>query len=122
MGRFNREKYRANIEKFSIENQQRELKEGKHIWEVSQKEEDFEEDNDTEEEDEDEEGHFDESIMKQNSDNLGRKIGANQMAEDLINPKKGFKFFIEQEQMLLERLEKKKKYIQDQYSQLSKDK
>lgn len=27
--------------------------------------------------------------------NLGQKIGADKLAEDLVNPRKGFKFFIE---------------------------
>jgi len=67
------------VEKYSLSNWIKEIQE-KHIWELTYKEEDYDEDNDTSEEDEDDE-HFDEDYMKNNSSNgksiqvLGKKLG-----------------------------------------------
>ena len=61
MGRFNREQFKINVEKYSLSNWKKEIL-NKHIWDLTYKEEDYDEDNDTSEEDEDDE-HFDEDYM-----------------------------------------------------------
>lgn len=97
-GYFNREKFNENVKKYSLENWKEEIKE-KDLWEVSYREEDCDEDNDTSEEEEDED--FD---AEYETKTKSEKFGA-----DLLNPKKGFKFFIEQEQKFLQGLEKRNK-------------
>ena len=53
IGRFNRERYNINIQKYSLENWKKELEE-RQIWDVTYKGEDYEEDNDTSEEEDEE--------------------------------------------------------------------
>ncbi len=67
------------------------------------KDDDVSEDNDTEEEDSEEGDDLEgEEYLKHL--NMKKQEGR---INELINPKKGFKFFIEQEQKLLDSLEKK---------------
>lgn len=77
----------------------------KQLWELSYKQEDYEEDNDTSEEE-------DEEPLDVPSGSVGAlikaKTEADKIAEELMNPTKGFKFFIEKEQQFLEKLEKRK--------------
>lgn len=54
-GRFSRENFQKNIEKYSLQTWQKEVSEGMLLWDMTYKEEDYDEDNDTEEEDENEE-------------------------------------------------------------------
>ena len=65
MGRFNREQYKVNVEKYSLSNWKQEISNPeKHLWDLPYKGDDYEEDNDTDEEDDEDEEHFDEGIMK----------------------------------------------------------
>jgi hypothetical protein len=102
--------------------------ESKMLWEMTWKDDDVSEDNDTEEEDSEEEDALEgEEYLK----HLNQKKQEGRINE-LINPKKGFKFFIEQEQKLLDSLERKQqahlkelkekqKQVHDQHGQLSID-
>lgn len=95
-GRFSRENFKKNIEKYSLQTWQRELKEGVPLWSMTYKEEDYEEDNDTEEEDEESEDEDPEATHQRLMQDLtlGKDRVDGRLAK-LINPKKGFKFFIE---------------------------
>lgn len=75
------------------------------LWDMTWKEDDVSEDNDTEEEESEEEDYLegDEYLKRINQKKSEGKIN------ELINPKKGFKFFIEQEQKLLDTLDRKQK-------------
>lgn len=94
--RFSRDNFNKNVEKYSVET----LKSEMHtlpLWKMTYKEDDLSEDNDTEEEDseddeEEEDGYEGEAFLRR----LEAKKREGKIAE-LINPKKGFKFFIEQE-------------------------
>jgi len=111
-GRFSKDNYLLNITKYSLDTLRAEAKQGDiPLWKMTFKEEDYEEDNDTSEEEESDEEEnkdrlfdgIDELKLKQ----LGRL--QNERISELINPKKGFKFFIEQEQKFLEKIEEKQK-------------
>lgn len=67
------------------------------LWELSYQDDDFDEDNDTSDESEDE-------------DDDGSKVTA-RMESPLFTPKKGFRFFIEEEQKVLEEIKEKEKKI-----------
>ena len=92
-GRFSRENFQKNIDKYSFQTWMKEKEANVLLWEMTYKEEDYDEDNDTEEEEEDEdedaEGDVQERIKKDFEDTSGGRIA------ELINPRKGFKFFIE---------------------------
>lgn len=92
-GRFSRENFQKNIDKYSFQTWMKEKEANVLLWEMTYKEEDYDEDNDTEEEeeeeDEDAEGDVQERIKKDLEDTSGGRIA------ELINPRKGFKFFIE---------------------------
>ena len=64
--------------------------EKKDLWEVSYRDEDWDEDNDTSDEDEDEETFDKDFPLKPVTNSTSDKYSS-----DLLNPKKGFKFFIE---------------------------
>lgn len=64
---------------------------------MTYKEEDFDEDNDTEEEDEEEEEVDIEATHQRLLEAKSPAAGSHSRLAELINPKKGFKFFIEQE-------------------------
>ena len=108
-GRFSKDNYVKNVTKYSLETLRKEAARGDvPIWKMTYKEEDYEEDNDTSEEEEDEEADgeglfdgLDELKLKGIHSIHDAKIS------ELINPKKGFKFFIEQEQKFLEKIEAK---------------
>ena len=101
-GRFSRENFNKNISKYSLETLRNE-KDSKMLWEMTWKEDDCSEDNDTEEEESEEEDYLEDEAYLQR---LNQKKQEGKITE-LINPKKGFKFFIEQEQKLLDTLERK---------------
>lgn len=65
----------------------------KDIWEVPFKPEDLDEDNDTSEEEDEVEENLPKVITNQRS----LSSSCDQLSEDLLNPNKGFKYFIEQE-------------------------
>lgn len=106
-GRFSRENFHKNIEKYSVSTWISEYSKNIPLWEMTYKEEDWDEDNDTEEEDEDEEENEPEHVQKVLQATLDSKVDGR--LTKLINPKKGFKFFIEQEQKMLDMIEKKQK-------------
>ena len=116
IGRFNRDKYNFNIQKYSLENQKQELRE-KQIWDVTYKAEDYDEDNDTSEE-EDEEPYDEDIATSQETSVQKNKTAAEKIAEELLNPNKGFKFFIEKEQKFLEKLEKRKQKIKEEQERI----
>lgn len=99
MGRFNRETYRKNVLKYSLEAWQENIK-SQQIWELDYKEEDYDEDNDTSEEEEEDE------VLEIGEESKGK------VTKDLLNPRKGFRFFIQEEQKLLAHLDKKRKQHQ----------
>ncbi len=105
-GRFSRDNFNKNIEKYSIETWRRERAQKVNVWAMTYKEEDYDEDNDTEEDEEEEEEESEEPEEMYKGIEEKKKSG--KIAE-IINPSKGFKFFIEQEQKLLERIAKKQK-------------
>ena len=90
-GRFSRENFNKNIEKYSMNTLRREREQGVKLWQMTYKEDDYDEDNDTEEEEESEEEEDDTILSK-----LETKKSEGRLSE-IINPRKGFKFFIEQE-------------------------
>jgi hypothetical protein len=90
-GRFSRENFNKNIEKYSLETWRRERAQGVNVWAMTYKEEDYDEDNDTEEEEEEEEESEEPEEMYRG---LEEKKKSGKIAE-IINPTKGFKFFIE---------------------------
>lgn len=101
-GRFSRDNFNHNIEKYSIETLRREIEEQVPLWKMTFKYDDFDEDNDTSEEEESEEEVEGVELIKdiEATKESGRLT-------QLINPRKGFKFFIEQEEKLLESIAKK---------------
>jgi len=106
-GRFSRGNFLNNIEKYSLATWLREREQNTVLWEMTYKEEDYDEDNDTEE-DEEEDGEEEEEdvrerVKKDLEDRTGGRIA------ELINPRKGFKFFIEQEQKMLTTIENKQR-------------
>lgn len=90
-GRIKRDAFKQNLAKYSPAGWRQQIDEGAQLWELPYHEDDFTEDNDTSDEDEDEED-----------------LSPASLAGSLVNPKKGFKFFIEQEKKVLAALEKKK--------------
>ncbi len=92
-GRFSKDNYLKNITKYSLDTLRKEAARGDiPLWNMTYKEEDYEEDNDTsEEESEEEEGEG----LFDGLDELKIKGVQNAKISELINPKKGFKFFIE---------------------------
>lgn len=108
-GRFSRENFNKNIEKYSVDTWVGEYTRDVPVWEMTYKEEDWDEDNDTEEEeDEEEEECQPEHVHKVLQDTLDTSKMDGRLSK-LINPRKGFKFFIEQEQKMLDLMEKKQK-------------
>jgi hypothetical protein len=91
-GRFSRENFNKNIAKYSL-NTLRSEADNKMLWEMTWKEDDCSEDNDTEEEESEEEDDLEDDAYLQH---LNQKKQEGKINE-LINPTKGFKFFIEQE-------------------------
>jgi len=76
-GRFSRENFLKNIEKYSLATWQKEKEQGIVLWEMTYKEEDYDEDNDTEEEeeeDEDEEEDVKERVKRDLEDRSGGRI------------------------------------------------
>ena len=78
---------------------------------MTYKEEDYEEDNDTSEEEESDEEEGKDRLFDGLDELKLKQLGKlqHERISELINPKKGFKFFIEQEQKLLEKIEEKQK-------------
>lgn len=98
-GRFSKDNYTKNITKYSLDTLRDEAAQGDvSVWKMTYKEEDYEEDNDTSEEEEDEEDSKGGDGLFDGLDELKIKglhnINETKISE-LINPKKGFKFFIE---------------------------
>lgn len=108
-GRFSRENFNKNIAKYSLDTWMKEVKENVPLWEMTYKEEDYDEDNDTEEEGDDESEEEEDDVTEVLKTGLDTKRAASGRLAEIINPKKGFKFFIEQEQKYLENMEKKQK-------------
>jgi hypothetical protein len=106
-GRFSRDNFNKNIEKYSLKTWMAEFERDVSFWEMTFKEEDWDEDNDTEEDEEDEEEDSEQHFEKILAASLNPAKHLEGRLAQLINPKKGFKFFIEQEQKMLETLEKK---------------
>jgi len=89
-GRFSRDNFNRNIEKYSLDTLRKEV-DSKMLWDMTWKEDDVSEDNDTEEEESEEEDYLeDDEYLKR----ISQKKSEGKINE-LINPKKGFKFFIE---------------------------
>jgi hypothetical protein len=91
------------MKKFTTENWNQEIK-SQDIWEMSYQDDEFEEDNDTSEE-EDEVDDEDLPSTAQNKNSSSSSL--NRISDDLENPKKGFKYFIDQEIRVLEKLKEK---------------
>ena len=78
---------------------------------MTYKEEDYEEDNDTSEEEESEDDESSDRLFDGLDELKLQQLGKlqHERVSELINPKKGFKFFIEQEQKFLEKIEERQK-------------
>ncbi len=111
-GRFSKDNYQKNITKYSLETLKKEAQQGDiPLWKMTYKEEDYDEDNDSEEEEESDEEESKDRLFDGLDELKLQQLGKiqHERISELINPKKGFKFFIEQEQKFLEKLEQKQK-------------
>lgn len=95
-GRFSRDNFNHNIDKYSIETLRKEIDEQVPLWKMTFKFDDYDEDNDTEEEKSSDEEEGVELIKDMAATKESGRL------TQLLNPRKGFKFFIEQEEKLLE--------------------
>lgn len=90
------------MKKFTVESWREEIQ-SLDIWELPYQDDDFDEDNDTSEE----EDEVDEDLPKTIQNKNSSSSSLNRISDDLEDPKKGFKYFIDQEIRVLEKLKEK---------------